>query len=509
MDDSLDAWLSIQGFYKKPSEDAMYSHLLFKGGHVYLPKTHEETFIKKYAYDMSLNRKLYFIETRPEIFKYMIDYDIADDHFWSYDEILSLSMETVKIVNEFYPTSQFSSIVCAANKEKVKGSEIHTGIHLHWPKLYVIAEVALMLRKAILQKLELSRPLKTTSQKSWVTMLDDCIYKKNGFRMVGSDKYDKVLKQSENRIYEPIAVIGYNHANDPNDPNVDVITTLKKHLERLKKNPVDLIKETSTRYVPESFILSNSQGMMPTLPTWYQNDMTIIKKTSNKSSKSSITTAINDPNSILKWVLFLIHKHMPVYKQYPNLIREILRYPSIEKNIVGNILIITNTKYCTNLDREHGSCGIYFHISPRGLSQKCLCPCENLKGRKHGLCKNYRSEIFSLPFDIKILLDFYKPYSETDFSDPFGEKIKPITDELLKEYPDDDNNNEIEKDPKDPKDIDTETKPLSKEKKKKINNQRPNYQGMFEPDTLQKKIKDQEIACGLLLKRLGELEKKN
>ena len=66
-----------------------------------------------------------------------------------------------------------------------------------------------------------------------------------------------------------------------------------------------------------------------------------------------------------------------------------------------------------NLGREHNSCGIYFFASPKGIYQKCLCPCNKLDGRKNGLCMDYTSECFEFDDDIQKIL--FPDYEENLF----------------------------------------------------------------------------------------------
>ena len=52
-------------------------------------------------------------------------------------------------------------------------------------------------------------------------------------------------------------------------------------------------------------------------------------------------------------------------------------------------LVSTNSKYCENLRREHGSNHVWFIISGKQILQKCFCKCETIRERRDGFCKDF------------------------------------------------------------------------------------------------------------------------
>jgi hypothetical protein len=74
----------------------------------------------------------------------------------------------------------------------------------------------------------------------------------------------------------------------------------------------------------------------------------------------------------------------------------------------GNcFLVSTNSKYCENLKREHGSNHVWFIISGKEIVQKCFCTCETLVGRRDGFCKDFcgRRHILPKPLIDKLYTD--------------------------------------------------------------------------------------------------------
>ena len=147
-----------------------------------------------------------------------------------------------------------------------------------------------------------------------------------------------------------------------------------------------------------------------------------------------------------EYVWYLIKKFFPEYIKYGSgIIKDIYRYPDPDKYNKGNLLVTTNCKYCLNLGREHSSNHVYFHIGYRknvgvGICQKCLSPTENYINRKNGLCKDFSSKIYPIPFDIQVLFGFgvnEKDFrTETHKTHDAVDRVPIIPTDLLQIYPD-------------------------------------------------------------------------
>jgi len=388
--DSLNKWIRTNSYNIKGKEPM--SHLLLDGGIVYIPRHQEKMFLKLYAEQLENKLKLYYVEVRPNVFKYMIDFDISDDHYLSNDEIMNIAKIVNNKIQEFYDRHLCICICCTSSKKiklrevknfndndnvdiikrdgKTYVQDIHTGIHLIYPKLFVTADSALFLRDNIIE--ELVKNIKISS-KSWDDMFDKRIYKSNGYRMVGSDKLDKGLP--ENREYWPLFVLnGYNELSI-------------MYLSKLE-NYEDLMFETSIRYVPENYFVLDNMGMIP-------KNMKINFTKVNKIFNIPVFNECSKEKVVIE---HFIKTCLPQYEKYGNIITGVLRTP------LGNLLVKTNCKYCMNIGREHNSCGIYFMIYDKGLVQKCLCPCASLNGRLHGYCYDFVSQNYEIPKDLFMIL---------------------------------------------------------------------------------------------------------
>lgn len=475
---ALQKWLTDNNYYDPGPEKHKKSHLTFcgyKGGIIYLPENHniEYEFIKKYAEDFKNGEKLYYVEQRAHIFKYMIDLDIPDDHYWPDKEIIRLASFINSIINEFFEDT--FCIVCKSPPKikKMDNKEvIHSGVHLIWPKIYVCCETAIYLRACILQKItEFDKIVR-----SWPTILDEVVYIRNGYRMVGSDKM--VKKIAENRIYSILDVI-------------DINGSRTKYLERLLGDYVSLIADTSIRYIPIS--IGNKDGMKPSkIPKWVNHEIVLL-------NKPKIPKRFCSNDSIELTVLQnFITKYVPEYANIPNLINRVIRYPDLQ----GNILVTTNTRYCLNLGREHGSCGIYFHIGLRGLTQKCLCPCNNLHGRKNGLCKDFTSKIYKIPLDLTEILFRKEAKFRKEKPEAQGVEAPPAMEAPTKSNacPEDD------KKPSEPEQPKSDEKETKKGKKKKIFNNKGAYVPGMATNSYDRKMLEKQ--CGQITVKLLEVIKK-
>lgn len=352
---NLKDWILFNKYNIK-NDNVNKSHLLFSGqygGILYIPYEQNEEFLKLYTEELKMNNELYFIELKTKNFKYFIDIDISDNYFWDNNLIIELSSVINNIIINYYPINNLCIVTCA-NVPKIKNNLIHTGIHIHWPNIIVNKTIALSLRDVIIANLN---NLNFNNINNWENIIDNTIYKTNGLRMIGSDKYDKIEKKSEKRIYWPITVL---------TPNID-----DNYLNKLKNDYYVLVKNTS---IKTNF------------------DITNIKEIETISEDTTNNNIVN--KNIEDWEIEYIKNFFDnnislIIKQYNSKI-----ITSICKTPFNNFLIKTKSKFCQNINKEHKSCGIYFMAYPEGIVQKCLCPCNNLCNRINGLCSEYVSNYF-------------------------------------------------------------------------------------------------------------------
>ena len=69
-------------------------------------------------------------------------------------------------------------------------------------------------------------------------------------------------------------------------------------------------------------------------------------------------------------------------------------------------ILCSQSKYCTNIGKNHNSEHIYFKLNKDGICQKCFCRCDTMDGRKHGYCKDYESEFIPCTPQLRKVLNF-------------------------------------------------------------------------------------------------------
>jgi hypothetical protein len=363
-------WLEENEYFTSKN-DTKSSHLLYngyKGGVLYIPRDKDYAFLCKYAEELKKKSLLLYVEVRPQTFKFMVDIDMSDDHYWSKEEIIDVTKIIQKTVYDFYEAN--NPVICLNSAPKTKKEVIHTGVHLIWPTLVFTSDTALIIRRGIIQKLNEYKTL----EKSWESIVDEVIYTRNGYRMVGSDKLNN-KKEPENRPLELLFVMN-------SDGEIS-----EGYYARLKRDPKALATETSIRYVIDTYL---EKGMTIKYPTWLDPDA--LEEAYKKSGISSKGSVVSQNEHVI--IENFIRKNLP--SVYYRCVKSISRYPK-EDDYPPALLIKTNSKYCMNISRNHNSCGIYFYATPAGITQKCLCNCDKTGGRKFGLCREYTSSIY--PFD--------------------------------------------------------------------------------------------------------------
>jgi len=359
---TLDEWLIP--YITQDKDDC--THLFLDGGKAKIPFEKEKEFIRHYSNKLDSGGKVYIVEKRPDVFRYMIDVDILDKQYWELPKVIDLAKIIQKIIFEFYEMDL--NVICCMAPPKIKGELVKTGIHLIWPRHFINCEDALTIREALLIRLEKSE---LKPQNSWNDILDELIYIRNGYRMVGSDKMIPGTKISENRPYTLKFVM---------DSKGELREVYRK---RLSLDSNSLILDTSIRFTA----LEGAKLTIPfkKIPKWLP--VTSISKSKKKNGKLRIL-------GTLEYEIIQKFMDSSLPSCYNNqTIKDIRQYPD------GNFLIITDSSYCLNIQRNHNSCGIYFLGTRKGIYQKCLCPCDNLKNRINGYCKNYTSQCFEFTKD--------------------------------------------------------------------------------------------------------------
>ena len=413
----------IKGDYREPT------HLLLDCGKFAVPDDLMDWFYKNYATDILQNQINYIAECKTGIFKMMVDLDFYDDKHKTYEELKPYLKVIQDVVSSFFqdlPERKKRMIVCTTESTDgiVKGNRIFVkqGLgHLIWPDIFITNEIGSKIRIGCIQEL-IKKFGQRHSDNIWEDVVDSTIYQKNGLRMVGSAKMGicKICKKKPKPVIDRtgfsdnysdcdtcMGLVKYYAGRiygvtDVLDTNSE---TIKDELEKLKREIVYMVKQTSIR----------TQERVPTLykiPEWfdvyhfnYEQEMKnkkmkrrfyddakheLTDEDRNGMSEHTIKGKINMEHPVWKTIVKLINDVMPdVYK---NVEIMDIKQCSGEKN--DYYLVRTNSSFCMNMARFHNSNTIYFVINEMGICQKCFCRCETTQGRRFGImCKDYHSEI--------------------------------------------------------------------------------------------------------------------
>lgn len=364
----------------KCPEGAKHTHLLLNGGKLCVQPEQDREFMEEYAKALGAKEKLYVVECRPPIFKFMIDIDLKEppnSPEWNFERLVDLATTIQRVVFEFYEIDMNVICLVAPNKTITSGGKkyVKTGVHLIWPRHFTNSTDALLIRQGILVRV--TEKYGERPENPWEDVFDDRIYTSNGYRMVGSDKMTR--GSPEGREYWPMFVI------DSEGNQRDAYFT------RISTDKLALVLDTSIRFVPVKVSIPITK-----IPTWLPVTAEVTKTPrrgggSTKGIRVSIET--KEYEALRE---FMMQKLPNAYRN--QVIKSVQKYPD------GNLLIITDSRHCMNIGREHNSCGIYFFATPTGMYQKCLCPCINLKDRIFGYCKDYTSSCFEFPEEVRTLL---------------------------------------------------------------------------------------------------------
>jgi hypothetical protein len=397
------------------------THLLMDGGKVHISKEAVPIFNRKYAADLITGATNFILEVKTPIYKLFMDLDTYEPVDRDYSEMRPWIKAIQKVISDMYPNLtayERRVIVCTTDStpDSFKNGNVYTKLgfaHLYWPGILIDNNAALKFRAAVIQHMEKTFG-KRHEDNPWEDVIDETIYVQNGLRMVGSAKagYCRNCKDEDfcdicygthkyyiGRIYKIKEIM--------NGDGVVLTDELKTLTKDTLSSAIKMVEQTSLRSF-ERFITEQTK------PDWFddwhfeqkeQNSSTKRKKKFYVGNRHQLT--VEDQTGFKEHDLKeRLEKDSKEYKRIKRLINA--KMPAIYKNVeimdihVCNkgennyYLVRTNSSFCMNIAREHNSNTIYFVITEFGLCQKCFCRCNNLEGRKFGLCKDYHSNMVSL-----------------------------------------------------------------------------------------------------------------
>lgn len=362
--DPLTQWLHVTGKFIKKDEEKESTNLMLNGGCLDISNTDDYNFfLDMYSKNLDKN-KYYFIEKKTKIFNMFLDLDFIDKEII---DILEVTKHIQQVINFFYE-KEFICIVCSADYKNIikqNTDYIKQGFHLHWSGLHVDTVTSKQIRLSIVKKLKTIYGKPESRYNTWEDVVDECVLEKNGLRLCGSHKghYADGKFVHEGRPYFPKFVVKASGELD----------TLE--FERLKDYEY-MVKKCTIR--------SNTESTIPVknIP----EGLTLTEREDSGDDEECLSDRLKLSSASIEYkeIIRFFKNHIKDYKSED--IKKIFSYSD------GKLyIILTRSKYCQNICRNHNSCQIYFKLTPFGICQKCHCKCDTMEGRKYGYCKDFSS----------------------------------------------------------------------------------------------------------------------
>lgn len=372
-------WLQNTNAFINKNSDCKHTHLLLNGGKLNISNL--DIFYKIYSKCIDNNEYIYLVECRREIYPLFFDLD-----FLLEEEIDNkLFIEIIKNINDtinLYYDKYYKCIITTADYKKVNKNNINClkkGFHLHWPNIIVNKDISLKIRQSCIIKLKTIYGNKFLN--NFNDIIDESVFNSSGLRLTGSRKGQYIAEEKmfidEGRPYNILYVLENNEIN-------------YEELEILKKNTINLIKQTS-------IINHNNYNITEIVNTKLQEQ----EQEQIKETEVNDYTDTSSWNNLSKDSL----EYIEILRFFKNYVKD-YSIDDIKRVFYTNdvYIIWSKSKYCLNIDRNHKSCGIYFKLNKNGICQKCFCKCDTMEGRKYGYCRDFSSTLVPCtPHLIKLL----------------------------------------------------------------------------------------------------------
>ncbi len=152
------------------------THVLMDGGILQVPFEQLDEFYVDCIHAVRLGKKLYVVEQKTDVFKFFVDLDYKGPEALPDEVILNL-------VEVMHSVVQKGRCVIARAEPRMVDNQVKTGVHIHWPDVFVTKSEALALRTRIL--------LELPDDPEWSQRIDASVYGGSGLRMLWSHKRDR------------------------------------------------------------------------------------------------------------------------------------------------------------------------------------------------------------------------------------------------------------------------------------------------------------------------------
>ena len=213
------------------------THVLMDGGILQVPFEQLEEFYVECVHAIRTGTKLYVVEQKTDVFKFFVDLDFKSSEALPDEAILELAAMMHSVVQNG------QCCIARATPRPVDG-QIKTGVHFHWPDVYVTRSEALALRTRIL--------LELPEDPEWSRRIDASVYGGSGLRMLWSHKREKGVDSDP---YVPWRDLDGN-TFDP-VPNTAILSLFALRTDKISNEVVNVVITCAPL---ERFIRRNLKG---------------------------------------------------------------------------------------------------------------------------------------------------------------------------------------------------------------------------------------------------------
>lgn len=439
-------WVRSHGFFFRKKEEARHlnrppSHLCMEGGALYIPRDFMPQFYRVYASDCmramhGVVVPNYYVTQRDPSRPFALHFDIDGKELSScdpcevtarYESYLSTLYRVVHgYVHEHAPSinGALPMYICSRPPAPIKTSNTEApprtsyGYHVTFKTLCVTKHVARIICASVWEELEKEHGPRDSCS-PWHDVIDNCVFKGNGIRIIGSRKIQQCsqckpknvnqmcgechgkLRYDSGKQYGYVGRMQYDdddtlHIIKPTAMTyremVDIVTATDTPMD--KQQCVYLFKsenEANGTISVYTYINSDSESAESTVPlkkikhhvTSYIGETLVEEPLKKRKRDQQSTTStqhistyptIDDPEALSSLSLYI----SSVFTESPTL-KRLVRLSS--EVIIGD----TDSHYCENVGRTHHSNRVYFVITVSSIRQKCHCKCLNTG------CANYTS----------------------------------------------------------------------------------------------------------------------
>ena len=351
------AWCASQKFNNATN----LSHVLMDGGVLSVPFDKLNDFYDKYIEAVGRGEKLYVVEQKSDTYNFFVDIDYKDEKPLEIEDVKSIC----KVICDKVKRHGGKECLISIAPPKKTGTLTKTGVHLNWPGFVVDQASALALRDHILIALST-----LNSATDWNEIIDLAVYgsasrktKGSGFRMPWSYKRAKH------------SACGGQGCEECEKGKVDQLAYLPIFVYK-PGPPLSAILEIDQTPSVEILKISAVRTDLP--QTVHVEPPSVVVKEGTFTKEQTKDELHDEETKLL--IQEYVRRHLE--GQQNSYITKLFKHKQ-------TFLVSTNSKYCENLKREHGSNHVWFIISGNEIIQKCFCRCETIWGRRDGFCKDF------------------------------------------------------------------------------------------------------------------------